>query len=144
MNPQGDTKYTTKWTQDDPAETLQRSDSPASPAATSEQQLACACPDNRENRAWHACVNNTTDADHQQPTTANHHRPSPSTSQPRLPAPSSFIVVVRHWGLLATTPRPYQGPTKPAPSPRREVPVAWRVAERKGPCQSLSLAAAGV
>ena len=68
-----------------------------------------------------------------------------------FPAPSSFISLVRHWGLLATIPRPYQGPTRPyqacaksAPSTRREVPVAWRDAEQKVACQRLSLAAAGV
>lgn len=64
MNPQGDTKYTTRGAHDDPAETLQRINYPASLPATSEQQLACACPansldnspDNRDNRAWQVCV----------------------------------------------------------------------------------------
>ncbi|KFZ10256.1 hypothetical protein V502_08238 [Pseudogymnoascus sp. VKM F-4520 (FW-2644)] len=95
---------------------------PASPAATSEQQLACACPDNRENRAWHACVNNTTDADHQQPSTTNHRQPSPTITVHIPATPSRTFLLHRRRPALGSAghhpealPRPYQACAKPAP-----------------------------
>lgn len=61
-------------------------------------------------------VNKTPTNDHRRrPLTTNHREPSPTASQPPLPAPSSFIDLVRHWGLLPTTLRPYQASAKPAP-----------------------------
>lgn len=61
------------------------------------------------------CKQNT---DQRPPTTTTNNQPSRATADPipaPLPAPSSFIVLVRHWGLLPTTLRPYQACAKPAP-----------------------------
>ncbi|KFZ06448.1 hypothetical protein V501_07402 [Pseudogymnoascus sp. VKM F-4519 (FW-2642)] len=96
---------TTNRSQDDLAETLHGRDCPASPAAASEQQVACACP---ANKAWLS----TADDGHQQPTTANHHRRHPSHLFPHLPPSSSSSGTGVCWP-------PPQGPTKPVPSPPR-------------------------
>jgi hypothetical protein len=80
------------------------------------------CLPSQQGMALHACVcvlyyaNKTPTNDRRRrPPTTNHREPPPTPSQPPLPAPSSFIVLVRHWGLLPTTLRPYQACAKPGP-----------------------------